>query len=38
MANFSEYVKRDVSKAGSRVAGDALGSFLGDLGLGAADQ
>lgn len=36
MANFSEYVKRDVSRAGSRVAGDALRSFLGDLGLGAA--
>tara|TARA_B100000085_G_scaffold167232_1_gene152109 strand:+ start:407 stop:946 length:540 start_codon:yes stop_codon:yes gene_type:complete len=35
MAKFSEYVKRDVSRAGSRVAGDVLNSFLGEVGIGA---
>ena len=35
MAKFQEYVKRDVSRAGSRVAGDVLNSFLGEVGIGA---
>ena len=35
MAKFGEYIKKDVSRAGSRVAGDVLNSFLGDVGIGA---